>query len=415
MGFRRPQAEQGLTMRENAGKVAILFAVAWAFLHAALGTAAAEPDGPLTLVPQWFHVISKPGEQAVIILESENTGPVPIEFSVSCEETPPGWDVQFKGNPTSYEIRGISLVKEEERNLTLEVNIPEDAQPGDYGVTLKASTDDGGFEATLPITITVVALSVVEPEGPGAVELEEPRYTSLTGPNDGEFAFNVVVRNRTLDPVNLDLGSIAPPGWRVNSRPAFAEGRRITSVSITPGAGETVTVDVEPPAGAFPGKYEVQFLVNGPNTALSTPLEVVLTGRNELSVNAPSGRLNAKAAAGQQTPITILVTNSGTIALNAVSLISQAPTGWEVSFEPPVVDTVEAGATQEVIAQLEPPSNAVPGDYGVSIVALSGLAGDSMELVVAVTQSTVWRWVGAALVILVLGGLTSLFIRLGKR
>ena len=402
-------------MRANAVKVAILLAAVWAFVPAAMGTAAAEPEGPLIVVPQWFHIISQPGEQAVVIIESENTGQEPIEFSISFVEAPPGWDIQFKGNPTSYEIRGISLVKEEERNLTLEVNIPEDAEPGDYGVTLRASTAGGGFEATLPITITVVPFAAVEPEGPGAVELEEPRYTSLTGPNDGEFAFNVVVRNRTLDPVNLDLGSIAPPGWRVSSRPAFAEGRRITSLSITPGAGETVTVDVEPPAGALPDKYEVQFLVNGPNTALSTALEVVLTGRNELSVNAPAGRLNAKAAGGRRTPITILVTNSGTIALNAVSLISQAPAGWEVAFEPPVVDTVEAGATQEVVAQLEPPSNAVPGDYGVSIVALSGAAGDSMELVVTVTQSTVWRWVGAALVVLVLGGLTSLFIRLGKR
>ena len=402
-------------MRANITRVAILMAAVWVLMPAALGTAAAEPEGPLTLVPQWFHVISKPGEQAVIIIESENTGDVPIEFSVSFVETPPGWDVRFKGNPTSYEVRGISLVKTEERNLTLEVNIPEEAEPGDYGITLKAASDDGGFEATLPIKITVVPQTVVEPEGPGAVELEEPRYTSLTGPNDGEFAFNVVVRNRTLDPVNLDLGSIAPPGWRVNSRPAFAEGRRITSVSITPGAGETVTVDVKPPAGALPGRYEVQFLVNGRNTALSTALEVVLTGRNELSVNAPSGRLNATAAAGRTTPITVLVTNSGTIALNAVNLISQAPAGWEVAFDPPVVDTVEPGQTQEVIAQMEPPSNAVPGDYGVSIVALSGAAGDSMELVVTVTQSTVWRWIGAALVVLVLGGLTGLFIRLGKR
>ncbi len=402
-------------MRANAAKMAVLLAAAWALIAASLGTAVADRDGPLTVVPQWFHIISKPGEQAVVIIETENTGAVPIEFSVSFVETPPGWDVQFKGNPTSYEVRGISLVKEEERNLTLEVNIPEDAQPGDYGVTLRAASDDGEFEAILPIKITVVPQTVAEPEGPGAVELEEPRYTSLTGPNDGEFAFNVVVRNRTLDPVNLDLGSIAPPGWRVNSRPAFAEGRRITSVSITPGAGETVTVDVEPPAGALPGRYEVQFLVNGPNTALSTALEVVLTGRNELSVNAPAGRLNAEAAAGRRTPITVLVTNSGAIALNAVNLISQAPAGWEVAFEPPVIDTVEPGATQEVIAQMEPPSNAVPGDYGVSIVALSGAAGDSMELVVTVTQSTVWRWIGAALVVLVLGGLTSLFIRLGKR
>ena len=131
--------------------------------------------------------------------------------------------------------------------------------------------------------------------------------------------------------------------------------------------------------------------------------------------SSATARRRAEAAAGRRTPITVLVTNSGTIALNAVNLISQAPAGWEVAFEPPVVDTVEPGETQEVIAQMEPPSNAVPGDYGVSIVALSGTAGDRMEMVVAVTQSTVWRWIGAALVLLVLGGLTGLFIRLGKR
>lgn len=375
----------------------------------------AGPSGPLTLMPQWFHVISEPGEQAVIIIESENTGPLPIEFSVSFVETPPSWDVRFKGNPTSYEIRGITLLKHEERNLTLEANVPEDAQVGDYRIVLRAVSDDAQFEATIPITITVTPLVIIESEGPGKVELAEPRYTSLTGANDSNFSFNVVIRNRTLDPVNLDLGSLAPLGWDVNSRPSFAEGRRITSVSIESGAGETVTVDVEPPAGALPGRYEVQFLVTGPNTALSTLFEVVLTGRDELSVNAPAGRLNARAAAGRQTPIPILVTNSGTILLEAVSLISQAPSGWEVAFDPPVVESLEPGTTREVIVQFEPPRNAVPGDYRVSILALSGTSGDSMALVVTVTQSTVWRWIGAGLVLLVLGGLTSLFVRLGKR
>ena len=375
----------------------------------------AEPSGPLTLMPQWFHVISEPGEQAVIIIESENTGPVPIEFSVSFVETPPDWDVRFKGNPTSYEIRGITLLKYEERNLTLEADVPEDAQVGDYRIVLRAVSDNAQFEAVIPITITVTPLVIIESEGLGKVELAEPRYTSLTGANDSDFSFNVVIRNRTLDPVNLDLGSLAPPGWDVNSRPSFVEGRRITSVSIESGAGETVTVDVEPPAGALPGMYEVQFLVTGPNTALSTLFEVVLTGRDELSVNAPAGRLNARAAAGRQTPIPILVTNSGTILLEAVSLISQAPSGWEVAFDPPVVESLEPGTTREVVVRFEPPGNAVPGDYRVSILALSGTSGDTMALVVTVTQSTVWRWIGAGLVLLVLGGLTTLFVRLGKR
>ncbi|MDE2764948.1 MAG: hypothetical protein OXI25_00760, partial [Chloroflexota bacterium] len=64
---------------------------------------------------------------------------------------------------------------------------------------------------------------------------------------------------------------------------------------------------------------------------------------------------------------------------------------------------------------ITPPSDAIPGDYAVTITARSPEDFSDVEFRVSVSQSTIWGWLGIVIVIIVLGGLIGLFVRLGRR
>ena len=377
----------------------------------------AQEGETFSLLPRWFHVTGKPGELLGFPATAENKGSDPIDFTLEWVEVPgPEWGLEIRGAGTSYGVRGVSMTPEETRSLTIEITVPEGASSGDYTFVLRAVTVDGRLERSLPLTVTVEAEQASRRFEPvGKVELDSPRFSALTGTNDNTFEFPIVLRNRTSDPVNLDLGALAPSGWNVGFAPAFTKGKRITSVSIEAGSGETVSVEVSPPSNSDPGRYRIQFTATGESVDLSTEFLVEVTGRSELRIGLPTGRLNAKAEAGDKTPVTIQVSNAGTVPFNIVSLINQAPEGWEVSFKPASVTSLGQGEVREVVAEVHPPENTIPGDYRITLVSVSGGVVDSVDMLVTVTQSTIWGWAGLGIVILVLSGLVGLFVWLGRR
>ena len=98
-----------------------------------------------------------------------------------------------------------------------------------------------------------------------------------------------------------------------------------------------------------------------------------------------------------------------------VDLIGQGPSGWDISFDQASATDIQPGLFQEVRANITPTDQALPGDYSVTIFANSPDTSDVMELRITVTKSSVWGWVGLAIVAVVALGLVGLFVRLGRR
>ena len=86
-----------------------------------------------------------------------------------------------------------------------------------------------------------------------------------------------------------------------------------------------------------------------------------------------------------------------------------------LSLEIKAPDEVEAGGEQEVKLKIQPTQDAIPGDYRLSVAAVAEGASDTVDIVITVTQSTIWGWVGLAAVLAVAVGMVGLFLRLGRR
>jgi uncharacterized membrane protein len=68
-----------------------------------------------------------------------------------------------------------------------------------------------------------------------------------------------------------------------------------------------------------------------------------------------------------------------------------------------------------VTATIQPASNALAGDYDLTLSASAGGATDSLDIRTTVQTSALWGLVGLALIVLVLVGLAWVFRRYGRR
>ena len=62
-----------------------------------------------------------------------------------------------------------------------------------------------------------------------------------------------------------------------------------------------------------------------------------------------------------------------------------------------------------------PSDQALVGDYSVAVGVEGEKASKNLEFRVTVKASTVWGWVGIAIIVLVVLGLVILFVRVGRR
>ena len=392
--------------------------LALAALAVASGTVDAQQAETFFLVPRWHHIVLEPGEMVVVPATAENRGTDPVEFVVAWEKTPgPEWETGIRGALTNFEVVGVAMPAGDTRSLSLEIKAPDEVEAGVYHFEMRAESVDGKWERVLPFAVTVER----QEEAPqslfpaGDIYLRPPRFSSLTGENDGVFEFGVGLINATEEPANLDLGVTAPQGWDVGFFPSFERDKRVISVSIDAGASVTVTVVVTPASNADTGRYEVEFVASGGGRDLTTNLFIELTGAREVRLKTPDGRLNANAAPGEPTEMTMIVVNPGGAPLEFVNVFGQAPDGWELELTPATFNFFEAGGEQEVVLKIQPTQDAIPGDYRLSVAAVAEGASDTVDIVVTVTQSTIWGWVGLAAVLVVLAGMVGLFLRLGRR
>ena len=332
---------------------------------------------------------------------------------------PAGWDVQAWQRFFNFRINGVAIEPfdgtEESNTQTprLRVTPPEGASKGSYSFTMRVVSADGSilydtaeFEITLPEST---------PAQEGRVELEST-FPVLRGPARNQYVFEIAIKNRTGSDQSFDLSAEPPQDWTVQFHPAFGDADRlISSVAPVDNATQRVNTVIAPSRFAEVGLYNVPVTVSNADYANTITFTVEITGQGELNISTVDGRLNAEATAGAQSRVDLVLSNLGTDEVGSLSFFGNAPDGWTVQFDMNEVSGVGVGETLPLYAFITPSSEAIPGDYAVSIVANGPRDFDQVDLRVTVTQSTIWGWLGIVLVIVILGGLVGLFVKLGRR
>lgn len=369
------------------------------------GAQTAELSG-FWLTTSWPEMTIKPGENHSVSLSLRNQNLPPQRASIEVTGVPEGWEWSLKGG--GREVTAAIVSPDSSERLTLDLTPPEDAETDrKYPIEVRARTDSG--TVSLPL---VVRLSETEPVTSGLSV--EPELPALRGSARSTFSFKIRVKNEGAEDGLFNLAAKVPNGFHTRFKKGYGS-EEITSVPISAGSTETVTLEVIPSRSVSAGQYEAGFEVSGEGLTGTADLKLDVTGEPQVAIIGPQERLSGEAVAGRETSFTFTLANSGSAPAQDIELSASQPTGWNVEFEPKEIAQIAPNSASEVNVKITPSEQAITGDYMVTVRAQNDNISESAQFRVTVKTSTVWGAAGLAIIAaaaLILGGAV---MRYGRR
>lgn len=389
-----------------------VFVIAFLFLLSSISLAQEEkkdqrPERGIVVFTEYSGVTVPKGESVKMDLTLENKGRNDETIDVRISTIPKGWKATLKGG--SYLVSGMFVPNGKSRNLALSLEPEKTIGPGTYDFQFDARTEDGKLTSTHKLTV------IVQERTPGLDDIQiTTSYPVLRGQTDAKFEFSIEVMNKIEVDRTFNLAAIGPEKWEINFKPSY-ETKQISSIRIRGGQSQTIAVEVSPPREARSGEYPILVRVSSGEKKAEARLMVVLTGIYKLDAGTPSGILSLEAIAGRPANFSLFVKNTGSAVNRNITFSSFKPENWEVTFKPEKVEALEPDALKQVEVTVKPAAQALVGDYSVGVMVNGEKSDKTVEMRVTVRASTAWGWIGIGIIILVIAGLSALFIWLGRR
>lgn len=365
----------------------------------------AHAAGGLDIHTDYPGITAKAGDSLTVTIDMDNSSSA-CDAAVSITSLPEGWEGYLSGGSSSRVSRVHVPTGTETANATLHLDIPADAVDGSYQVVLEAQGDNSSYDS-LTLYLDVDQLEV----GQGDFSSEYPEQEGAPGTS---FSFSANLINNSTEEQSYSLSAGAPSGWQVAFKPS-GESTQVASLTLEPAASQGLTITVTPPNNVEAGDYSIPCSAVSASETLDMELSVTVTENYDLAVSTPDGRLSFDTTAGKESDLTLTVTNNSNVAIENVNLTSSSPTDWNVSFDTPTIEVIEPGATVEVSAHVTPSSEALTGDYAITISASSTETSDSAEFRVAVETSVIWGFAAVLIIAALLAGIGYIFRKYGRR
>lgn len=365
------------------------------------------PERGIALYTEYSGVLVVRGETVQMDLTLENKGRSDENIDVRITEAAKGWKATLRG--TRYQVSGMVVPEGKTRTLALNLEPEKTTGPGNYVFRFEAKTADGKFVVNHTLTVNVQERKV------GADNIQiVTAYPVLRGQTDARFEFSLDVTNKGEMDRTFNLAATGPEKWEINFKPAY-EQKQISSIRVKDGQSQTVAVEVTPAQNAAAGEHPVLVRISSGESKAEVKLTVILTGTYKLDAGTPNGILSLEAFAGKPTTFSLFVKNTGSAVNRNVSFASFKPENWETSFKPEKIESLAPGEMKQIEVKVTPGPQSLVGDYSVGIMANGERSDKTIEMRVTVKAASAWGWIGIGIILLVIAGLSFLFIKMGRR
>jgi uncharacterized membrane protein len=357
----------------------------------------------LFLLTDYPAVSVRPGTTSTVNLRLQNYNLSPERLALSVAGVPAGWTATLVGG--GQPIAAAMPATNASVTLELRLDVPKDAPVGTTNLTVSAK--GGTSNIDLPIAVTLAK------DLPAKLTLT-PQLPELRGNPKSSFEYQLSIKNDSGKKLTVALGADAPQNFDATFTEQYGS-QELSAVPIDAGQSKDVKLKVRPPSTVAAGKYKVTARVVAEDANVTTELGLEVSGQPKIDLAGRDGVLSAKATAGVESAIAIVLTNSGDAAAEDITLSGTAPSGWKVTFDPKTVDKLAPNDTKEVQAMITPPEKAIAGDYVTTLRA--NWRGDSAQASfrVGVATSTIWGIYGVGLIGVALLVLVGAVARFGRR
>jgi uncharacterized membrane protein len=357
----------------------------------------------LFLLTDYPAVSVRPGTTSTVALKLQNYGLAPERFQLSLSGVPSGWTAILLGG--GQPIGAAMPATDANVSLQLRIDVPANAPIGTQTLTVKA--EGQGSQVSLPITVTLAK------ELPAKLKVDAT-LPALRGTPRSTFDYQLSIKNDSGRNLTVSFGAEAPRNFETNFTENYGT-QQLTSIPVEAGQSKDVKLHVRPPSTIAAGKYPVSVTVSAEDATAKTELSLEVIGQPRLNISGRDGLVSARAEAGEQSTIAVLVTNDGSAPADNVELSGSAPSGWKIEFNPKTIDMIEAGKNAEVQALVSPTAKSLAGDYMATIRAASRGETASTQFRVTVSTSTIWGMAGAGIIGAALLLLVGAVARFGRR
>ena len=355
------------------------------------------------LLTDYPSISLRPGTSSTVNMRLQNYSLPPERFELSVSGAPQGWTVTLVGG--GQPVAAVLPATNASVALELRLDTPKDAPMGTTSLTVTAK--GASTSVTLPVAVTLVK------DLPAKLTLN-PQLPELRGNAKTTFEFILAVKNESGKKIVVALSAEAPQNFDATFTEQYGS-QELNALPLDPNQSKDIKLKVRPPGTVGAGKFKVTAKATAEDTVITTELGLDITGQPKLEISGREGLLSARATAGVETTVPILVTNTGTAPAEEVELTGSGPSGWKIEFNPKTIDRIPQNENKEVQALITPTAKAVAGDYVSTIRA--GARGEqaSQTFRVAVTTSTLWGIVGAGLIGVALLVMVGAVARFGRR
>ena len=236
---------------------------------------------------------------------------------------PEGWKAHFYFQ--NKKVREIGIERRGKVSLTVVIEIPEDAVPGDYQFTVHADGEYSRSEITLSVTVESPPITY-------EVDLYSPHEWQATFPGNSA-AFELYLKNKCPKRDNY-LIYVENPSLPENWTATFLVGdKEIKSLSVLPKNTAKITMIVNVPEDALPGDYRFRVHVDG-NYADATQGLTVTVKKMERRISLFCPFPSKSILTGQSVSYPIRVTNDGGRSEEVILEIvpSDELLGWDITL-----------------------------------------------------------------------------------
>ena len=357
----------------------------------------------LFLMSDYPAVTLRPGETSTVSLRLQNYDMAPERLALSVSGVPAGWTATLLGG--GQPVAAAMPATNSSVSLSLRLDVPKDAAMGTQTLTVSAAGTSSNLQ--LPIAVTLAK------DLPAKLTLT-PQLPQLRGTVKSSFEYQLSIKNDSGKKLTISLAAQAPQNFDATFTEQYGS-QELNAVPIDAGQTKDVKLKVTPPNTAAAGDYKITARVSAEDASATADLGLTITGQPKLEITSRDGSLSARASAGKETSIPILITNIGTAPAEDIQLNGSAPSGWKITFDPKTVDRIAPNDNKEVQALITPTEKAIAGDYMTTVRALARGESASSTFRIAVATSTMWGIAGIGIIGVALLVMVGAVARFGRR
>ncbi len=241
-----------------------------------------------------------------------------------------------------------------------------------------------------------------------------PQLPELRGTAKSTFEYQLAIKNESGKRIVVALAATAPPNFEASFTEQYGS-QELNALPLDANQSKDVKLKVRPPSTIGAGQHKVVARASAEDASVTADLGLDITGTPKLELQGREGLLSARASAGQESTIPILVINTGSAPAEGVELSGSGPSGWKIEFDPKLVERIAPNENKEVQARITPTAKAVAGDYVTTMRASARGESASQTFRVAVATSTQWGIIGVGIIGVALLVLVGAVSRFGRR